>query len=159
VPAAVTALVPAAATAAPPKQVSATGTIRALQLRTITVKGTRTLTCAIGARSTLARGYGVGSRVRITCVNGVLSAIDTITIARPKSAAGASTGATAAVPAYVVLSGPITALGSGSITVGGKITCAIGPSSPPVASFKVGEPITGRCEAGTLTALTRSLDA
>jgi hypothetical protein len=162
----------AAATAAPART-TVTGKIKVLRVKTITVHGTRNLTCRITAASPKAtlRGFALGARAKITCSRGVL-----VAIAHPKPLAvtpvtpsgSASTPRTGLQPEPTITTpgtggeriaptvngnGKITAVGGGQIEFGGDITCQVTSSSPSVAAYKVGALVSYTCAGGTLTAI------
>jgi hypothetical protein len=143
---AVALVLAAAAPAAAPKRTSATGTITALRLHTITIRARHDVTCRIAPRSPRVRGFAVGARASIRCVDGILRALVKAPTPTPPGV-------------YVVLGGSITALSAGSITVGGSVTCSIGERSPSLGGFRVGSAVTGRCDAGVLTSLSHATDA
>jgi len=147
---ALVALPGAAAVGAPPAKTSASGTITALRVHSITVHGGRDVTCRIRAGSLRTRGFAVGMRATIRCVDGVLVLLKKMPAAKQVTTTPTTLGV------YVVLGGRITTLSPTSVTVGGSVTCRIGPNSPKVSDFHVGSPVTGRCDGGVLTALSHA---
>ena len=109
------------------------GTISALNSTSITVDG---LTCTIGSSSPSLSAFKLGDQVGIGCVNGVLAKIGT-----PQVDDGGFK--------VVVQLGSITALGTGSITVG-NLTCSLATTSPTVTSYKVGDRVGVGCAGGIL---------
>jgi hypothetical protein len=51
----------------------------------------------------------------------------------------------------------ITAVGGGSITFAGAITCTVNSSSPSVAGFHVGDRVDYQCANGVLTKIGAAL--
>jgi hypothetical protein len=148
-----------------PKRASLTGKISVLKTKQITVHGKTKLTCRVTTTSPKLRGFALGTSAKITCVKGVLATIrklappvqpgithdSTITTSPDKGNAGATT----VKPAVsVVGSSTITALGGGSITFGGALTCAVAASSPSVAAFRVGDAVDYQCASGVLTKIS-----
>ena len=159
----------AASSAATPKRATVTGTIKVLELRTISVHGTRNLTCRVTADSPKPRlrGFTLGAKARVTCVSGVLSAI-----ARPWASTGGVTPSGNAMttkpePAPDPESGTggvklapsvngtstITSLGGGEIVFGGSISCVVNASSPSLAGYRVGSRVSYGCTRGYLTSI------
>jgi len=126
---------------------SATGAISRLTSSSITVgrhgKG-RHLTCAVTALSPRLGPFAVGDLVKIACASQVLVAIADVPD-KTKKVSNASVATTDA-------NGPITALDAGSISVQ-TMTCTIGPGSPSIAGFSVGNAVKTYCRNGALYAL------
>jgi hypothetical protein len=163
-----------------PKPTSLTGKISVLKLKTITVHGTRNLTCRITSSSPKVRlrGFALGSKARITCKRGVLLAIahptkpnamtrapeptatpvtpsDSTSVNKPDTTPGAST----VNPALsIVGKGNISAVGATSITIGTSVTCGLNASSPSVSAFRVGDRVDYQCVSGSLTKISPSID-
>jgi hypothetical protein len=173
------------AAAKTPKQTSLTGKISVLQPKTITVHGTRNLTCRITTASPKVRlrGFTLGSKARITCGQGVLLAIakpkrapvltpaapvtpatvtpvtpsDSTTVPKPAPTPG--TGTVTPNPSLsIVGKGNISAISATSITIGTSVTCGFNPSSPSVSAFKAGDRVDYQCSAGILTKISPSID-
>jgi hypothetical protein len=163
-----------AATAQAPSRTTATGKITVLKVgnvskvKTITVHGTRNLTCRITAASPkpTLRGFALGARAKITCSKGVL-----VAIAHPKPRTATPVATPAPEPDPTVTTpgtggvkiaptvngnGKITALGGGQIEFGGEITCQLTSSSPSVAAYRVGSLVSYTCAGGNLTAIGTS---
>ncbi len=120
-----------------------TGAISAIAPTSISVKGEHDLTCTVGPASPKLGDYKVGDKVKITCVEGVLSAI----------------ALTAPTTATVTLSatGAITAIGESSIGVHGDrdTTCAVNAASPKLGDYKLGDRVKISCSNGLLTGIAR----
>ena len=171
------------ATADAPKRASIAGTISVLKLKTITVHGKGKLECRLATTSPRLRGFALGTNAKITCVRGVLATIkklavtttpagtlqpggsgvkqeDTITVTPDKG--GGTVGpfgqARAKTGLSVVGTSTITALGGGSITFAGSLTCTVNASSPSVAGFHVGERVDYQCANGVLTKISAAFD-
>jgi hypothetical protein len=156
----------------PPKRATLTGKISVLKVKTITVHGTRNLTCRITTASpkVVLRGFTLGTTAKITCTKGVLSAISrprptsatpispTDTQSNPKTEPepGASTtpptGGVKIAP-NVTGTARITMLGGGSIEFGSSITCQLTSSSPSVAGYRVGSLVSYTCSGGSLVSI------
>jgi hypothetical protein len=165
-----------------PKQTSLTGKISVLKLGTITVDGSRHLTCRITPASpnVRLRGFVLGSKARITCKRGVLLAIahpsqpnamtrkpeptpsvtpvtpsDSTSVAKPDPSAGTA----APNPALSIVGrGNISVLGGAMITIGTSVSCWFDASSPDVSRFKVGDRVDYQCSAGILKKISPSID-
>jgi hypothetical protein len=117
-----------------------TGVLSALSHTSVTVLsdgGART--CARGETPAVV-GYNLGDRVKMTCVNGVLSGIAKVTV---------TTGTTS-------MSGVLSALSPTSLTVhtdGGDKTCSRTSSSPSLDGYQVGNYVKATCVDGALTAI------
>src|SRR5438105_6909951 len=120
-----------------PKPVFSTafGTLSAIGSSSITVDS---LTCSVDSRSPSLAGYHVGDTVRIGCADGVLAKIE-----KPH-----------APPAPATAFGAIAALTATSITVG-PLTCSVGPSSPSLAGYQVGDRVGIGCLDGMLAKVGR----
>ena len=172
------------ASADAPKRASITGKISVLKLTTITVHGKGKLTCRVTATSPRLRGFALGTNAKITCVRGVLATIKKLTVSTPAgtlhpggsgvtqdntvtvtpdkgdatvSPSGQSPGQ-GQTGLSVVGSSTITALGGGSITFAGALTCTVNASSPSTAAFKVGERVDYQCANGVLTKISAAFD-
>ena len=133
-----------------PKRVALTGKISVLKLKTITRARERAhLTCRITTTSPKVqpRGFALGSKVKITCVKGILSTIKRTPLVtagarrlprrEPTADPARRPPGTGGVKIAPTVNGPgtISALGSGAIEFGGAITCQLTSSfaelSPP----------------------------
>jgi len=161
----------AAVTAAPATAgTGLAGKIVALGPTRIAVHGTSTLSCRIAASSPKAvRALTVGSRVALTCRRGVLTGIRRLGLLPATSTPGAlprSVVPFASAPpqtpsvSSIVGSYPITALSATSITFGAppvSLTCSLGPGSPDLAGFELGDVIAKAvCTNGVLTSIARA---
>jgi hypothetical protein len=171
-----------AAAAAPPKRASISGKISVLELKTITVRGNGKLTCRLTATSPRLRGFRLGTNARITCVKGVLAAISKVQTGNPLKPVtpapgsgvtqeepitvnpdkGGSAGTSGLSPGQTGLSvvgtSTITALGGGSITFAGSLTCTVNGSSPSTAGFHAGQRVDYQCANGVLTRISPAFD-
>lgn len=127
------------------KPVSFAGAVTALGASSVSLHdGDRDLTCSLDASSPALSGASVGQHIKVTCVNGVLTAWAPVS---PPAGHAARSAA-----------GTLTALGSGSLTVhsdDGDLTCALGASSPATTSFKVGDRVKIGCVDGILAAIAK----
>jgi hypothetical protein len=132
-------------TPAPPAETTAPivtrgGTLTAIGEHSLTVDG---LTCYLYPSSPSITGFKVGDRVGVACQANVLVKIVSL---------GDEPKAPALQPPRDDLQtrlGPITALSTTSITVDG-LTCSVGPSSPNVAGFELGDKVGIGCSSGVL---------
>jgi hypothetical protein len=158
----------------PPKRTTLTGKISVLKVKTITVHGTRNLTCRITTASpkVALRGFTLGATAKITCTKGVLSAITrprpatatpispTDTQSNPKTEPAPDPGPLTTPPTGGVKIAPnvtgtarITLLGSGLIEFGSSITCQLTSGSPSVAGYRVGSLVSYSCSGGSLVSI------
>jgi hypothetical protein len=157
------------AAAVTPKRATITGKITVLKLKTITVHGSRTLTCRITTSSPKRLGFALGTMAKVTCTRGVLTAIRRPLVVTPVTPTntGTTTTTTTTTPTEtgtggvkvaptVNGTGAIRALGGGQIEFGSSITCQLGSGSPSVAGYRVGSNVRYTCTAGTLTAISAS---
>jgi hypothetical protein len=125
-----------------------TGTITALSDGSITVTSTEThLTCPIIPASPSTAAFKVGASVRMYCANGSLYVLNASTATTSSTTSTTST----TTPSYVGITGTITALSDGSITVtstDNHLTCPIVATSPSTAAFKVGQSVRMYCVVG-----------
>jgi hypothetical protein len=139
------------------KPVTFAGAITALSDTSISLHdGDRDLTCAIDATSPSTTGFAVGQHAGVACAKGVLAKIVAITAPAPKPASPSPTP-----PPHKTLGaqGTLTALSSSSVTVhtdGGDVTCAVGPSPPPLGDVQVGDRVKMACVDGTVVALAKA---
>jgi hypothetical protein len=138
-----------------PEPAGARDPISALSATSITVGP---LTCALGAGSP-AVTFKLGDRVRIACVNGVLTSI-AADGDPPKPAATTTTTTTTTAPppapsvtasgdGILTRGGTLTSIGEHSLTVD-SLTCALGATSPSIAGFKVGDRVGIACQSNAL---------
>jgi hypothetical protein len=168
------------ASAKAPKQTSLTGKISVLKLKTITVDGTRDLTCRItnSSPNVRLRGFVLGSKARITCRQGVLLSIarptqpnamtrkpeptptgvtpsDSTSVGKPGTTPGTST----VNPVLSIVGrGSISVLGGAMITIGTSVTCWFDASSPDVSAFEVGDRVDYQCSGGILRKINPAID-
>lgn len=128
------------------KPVTFAGAVTALGNSSVSLRdGDRDLTCTFDSSSPALTGVSVGRHIKVTCVNGVLTAW------APVAPPAGRVGRTAA--------GTLSALDSSSLTVrsdDGDLTCTLGPSSPATASFKVGDRVKVGCVDGVLVAIVNA---
>jgi hypothetical protein len=157
-----------------PKRVTATGKISVLKVKTITVHGTRKLTCRItsGSPKVALRGFTLGTTAKITCTKGVLSSIarpkpvtatsisPTGTQSNPKTDPQPDPGPLTTPPTDGVKIAPnvtgnarITLLSSSAIEFGSSITCLLTSGSPSVAGYRVGSLVSYSCSGGSLVSI------
>lgn len=136
---------------APPALADAAGEIVALGEGAVAVRGERELSCRVGDGSPGLADFKVGDRVKIVCAGGVLAKIARLT---------GPTGEKQQ-PATTSLVGAITVLTTTSIGVRGErdLTCTVGPTSPKLGDFKVGDRVKIACAAGVLAAIGRAEEA
>jgi hypothetical protein len=111
------------------------GTLTAIGEHTLTVDG---LTCYLYPSSPSLTGFKLGDRVGIACQSNVLLKIVALADEPKPDRDEVQTKF-----------GPITALSTTSVTVDG-LTCSLGPSSPSVAGFKLGDKVGIGCSNGVL---------
>jgi hypothetical protein len=132
---------------------SATGKISALTRTSLTVRSAGKITCRLRTVSPPALGFGLGSRVRITCVNGTLTKIAGTGTSQHQSSSTGASGTNGTSVAAIV--GTIDALSPTSITIAG-VSCSIGPTSPNTSGFHVGQRAGATCSNGTLDSIDPS---
>ena len=130
---------------------SASGKITALSRTSVTVRSAGKITCRVRAVSPHALGYGLGSRVRITCVNGTLTRIAGTGSSQHQSSSTGAAGTNGTSVTAVV--GTIDALSATSVTIAG-VTCSIGSTSPDTSGFRVGQRAGASCANGTLDSIS-----
>jgi len=139
-----------------PEPAGARDPISALSATSITVGP---LSCSIGAGSP-AVTFKLGDRVKIACVNGVLTSIAADGDApKPPTTTTTTTAAPTATPpapavttsgdGIVTRGGTLTSIGEHSLTVD-SLTCALGTASPSIAGFKVGDRVGIACQSNAL---------
>ena len=104
-------------------------------------------TCALTTASPATGTFAVGDRVEITCANGVLVSIDEVDGHR---------NAGNDEPVTTGLSGTVTAVGAGAITVHdgeNTLSCTIGATSPSLTGYGVGTHARIGCENGVLVSI------
>jgi hypothetical protein len=119
--------------------------------------GEHDLTCTIGSSSPSTSGFVVGNAVRMYCLNGALYylAHDDTPPATTTTTTATTTTTTTTNGTAASVTGSISALGGGSITVHADhdLTCTIGGSSPSTSGFAVGNGVKMYCLNGALYAL------
>jgi hypothetical protein len=122
--------------------VSRQGTLTALSESSVTVhSGDGDLACSRGDRSAALGDFRVGDLVKVSCANGVLSAM-----------------AKVATSTVVTRLGTLTALSDASVTVhngDGDLTCKRTDASPALGDFHVGDLVKMSCSNGVLTTIAR----
>jgi hypothetical protein len=106
------------------------------------------LHCDVTSSSPATAAFGVGDRVRIDCVNRVLVAIAD----RPAPSKHGDN----AEPATAGISGTVTGIDSGSITVHDgdrNLTCTVGTTSPGIAGYNLGDHVKIACADGVLVSI------
>lgn len=145
------------------KTSSTAGRITAVHAASVTVKG---MTCKRGATSPHLDAFKVGTRVRIVCAKGVLSGIARLSATKQGDEPTSTVTTATAAGGYGTIT-KISTAGTGSITAVGRITlptstsasgdtsvtCALGPASPAIGGFHVGDYVRIRCADGVLTTL------
>jgi hypothetical protein len=143
---------------------ASSGTIKALDAHSITVHSVVDITCRLTPQSPNLSRFGVGDRVKIVCADGVLKRIRNAS-AGPTVAHGQTTAPPVkspdAQPAATQTNGntygfgAIAVLGPTSIGVIGErpLTCALGPASPRLGDFHVGDRVKVACQNGFLVAI------
>jgi hypothetical protein len=129
------------------------GTLTSLTATSLTVKdGDRSITCTVDASSPPLGDYHVGDRVYVGCAGGVL-----VKIAKPKSDTPPTT-----TPPVVTFGGTLTSLTATNLTVQDgtrSLTCSIGPSSPPLGDYHVGDHVYVACSGGVLLKIAKPTTA
>jgi hypothetical protein len=124
---------------------SAAGSITALSATSISLHNDdATVTCTLGDGSPKLGDYHVGDRVKLSCSDGILTAIAKID---PPAPTDVQTGL-----------GTLTDLSDGSITVhtdSRDLTCTRGDHSPALGDFKVGDHVKVACTNRVLTAIAK----
>jgi hypothetical protein len=144
------------------KKVSFGGAITALSTSSISLHdGNRDLTCSITDASPSTGAAKVGDHVRVSCVNGVLTAIAP-PLARPvEPPKPPEIPREPEHPTTHVLTGAIgsiTAVDGSSLTVHNSerdLTCSVGDSSPRLGDFHVGDRVKVLCTDGVLSTIAR----
>jgi hypothetical protein len=159
----------AASAATKPPVVKATGKISALSKSSITIDGTRDVTCRVRSVVPGALGFRIGTSAKMICLRGVLIAItgpataksgtdgkssSTSTSTSTSTATATASGGGTAVAATIsgdtfrlAGAGTITAVGGGKLSFSGEVTCSVGAGSPDVSAFKVGDRVNYKCTA------------
>ena len=136
----------------PHKTVGANGTVSAVSTTSLTVHTDGgDVTCSVGDGSPSVAEVHVGDKVKIGCVDGVLKVI-----ARADTPPPPPPPPTGDV---VTVGGTISALSDTSLTVHnaehGDVTCTLGPSSPRLGDFHVGDRVGMACAGGVLVKIVR----
>lgn len=159
----------AASAATKPPVVKATGKISALSKSSITIDGTRDVTCRVRSVVPGALGFRIGTSAKMICLRGVLIAItgpataksgtdgkssssssSTSTSTATATASGGGTAVAATISGdtfRLAGAGTITAVGGGKLSFSGEVTCSVGAGSPDVSAFKVGDRVNYKCTA------------
>jgi hypothetical protein len=135
----------------PHNAVGAAGTVSAVSATSLTVHTDGgAVTCSVADGSPSVAEVHVGDPVKIGCVDGVLRVL--VTAAQPAPPAGDHHQVTTA-------GGTLSALSDTSVTVHsgekGDVTCSVGPSSPRLGDFHVGDHVGMACVDGVLAKLVR----
>ncbi len=130
--------------------VSFGGVVTALSDTSISLHdGNRDLTCTITADSPSTAGAKVGVHVRVACVNGVLVKLALVPGGDPKPAPTNT----------VTAAGVLTALSDTALTVHnaehGDVSCTLGPSSPRLGDFHLGDRVGVACTDGVLVKIAK----
>jgi len=124
---------------------SAAGTITALSASLLTIRSDdRAVGCTLGDGSPKLGDFHVGDKVKLTCTNGVLTAIAKLAPPPPPPVVTQTTV------------GTLTAMSDASVTVHGErgdVTCTRGDGSPKLGDFHLGDPVKVSCANGVLTAI------
>ncbi len=136
------------------------GTITALTGSSITVTGgdspTASLTCTLGTGTPSTAGFAIGDSVRMYCLTGALYQLRLNTTTPTTSTTTTTTTTTTTQQNYSAISGTITVLTDGSITVAGgdsptaTLTCSLGAGTPSTAGFAIGDSVRMYCLTGAL---------
>lgn len=131
------------------------GVVTALSDTSISLHdGNHDLTCAIGASSPSTAGVKVGGRVKVACANGVL-----VALMLPPAADGKPAPPPPPPPNIVTVGGVLSALSATSLTVHnaehGDVSCSLGPSSPRLGDFHLGDHVGMACADGVLVKIAR----
>jgi hypothetical protein len=137
--------------------VGASGTVGAVSPTSLTVRtDSGDVTCTVGDGSPSLDGVHVGDRVKIGCLDGVLK-----TLARSDDAPPPPP---APIPApaptnTVTAGGMLSALSDTSLTVHstehGDLSCTLGPSSPRLGDFHLGDHVGIACVDGVLAKIVK----
>jgi ribosomal protein L21E len=138
----------AAAQTQPSKPVTVTqsGRLVARSATSVTVRGSRTVKCAVKSSSPKLGDLHPGDKVTIGCINGVL-----VRVARAVSRNTASEPIQAAT-------GTISALSASSLTVHNEehdLTCTLADRSPKLGDYHVGDKVKMYCTSGVLVAIAK----
>jgi hypothetical protein len=127
---------------------TAAGTLAALSTSALTVRSDdRGVNCTLGDDSPKVGDFHVRDKVKVSCSNGVLTAITKLTPPPPPPPV---------VPQTAV--GTLGALSDAAVTVQterGDVTCTRGDGSPKLGDFHVGDRVKATCANGVLTALAK----
>lgn len=131
---------------------TAVGALAARSDASVTVHGEKgDVTCTRGSGSPALGDVRPGDRVKITCANGVLTAIAKLDPAPPPAPP-------APVDVTVTRLATLTAVTDGSLTVhngDGDLTCTRTDRSPALGDAHVGDPVKVACTNGVLTAFAK----
>ncbi len=138
----------------PRKTTGAQGTLTALTTSSVTVHTDGgDVTCTVGPSSAGVAHVQVGDRVKMGCVNGALVEIEQVD-------AGSTPPPPPPAPSPVVtFAGMLAALSDSSLTVHnlehGDLTCSLGPSSPRLGDYHLGDRVGIACSGGVLVKITK----
>lgn len=140
----------------PHKTVGARGTLTVLSSSSITVHTDGgDVSCTVGDGSPQLGDFHVGDLVKMGCVDGKL-----VSLAKADAPAPPTTQPpTTQPPAATTAAGTITALSTTALTVHndehGDITCSLGPSSPRLGDYHLGDHVGIACADGALVKIVR----
>jgi hypothetical protein len=140
----------------PHKTLGAQGVLTALSSSSVTVHTDGgDVTCTVGANSPALGDFQVGDRVKMACVDGIV-------VALAKADAAPNTAPPPPPPPpppATTAGGTITALSSSALTIHntehGDVTCSVGPSSPSLGDYHVGDRVGIACVDDTLVKIVR----
>ena len=138
----------------PPKTTTgAQGTLTALTTSSVTVHTDGgDVTCTVGPSSGGVAHVQVGDRVKMGCVNGALVEIAKVDAGSPPPPAPAPSP-------VVTFAGMLAALSDSSLTVHnlehGDLTCSLGPSSPRLGDYHLGDRVGIACADGVLVKIVK----
>ena len=140
---------PTPTTPPPHKTLGAQGVLTALSSSSVTVHTDGgDVTCTVGASSPPLGDFQLGDRVKMACVDGTVVAL-----------AKADASPNTAPPPATTAGGTITALSASALTIHnaehGDLTCALGPSSPSLGDYHVGDRVGIACVDGALVKIVR----
>lgn len=134
----------------PHKTVGARGTLTALSSSSVTVHTDGgDVSCTVGDGSPALGDFHVGDLVKMGCADGKLVALAKADAPLPPPPP----------PAATTAAGTITALSTTALTVHnaehGDITCSLGPSSPRLGDYHLGDHVGIACVDGALVKIVR----
>ena len=139
----------------PHKTVGALGTLTALSTSSVTVHTDGgDVTCTVGDGSPALGDFHVGDRVKMGCVDGNL-----VVLAKADAPPPTTTPAAPPPPPATTVSGTISALSTSALTVHnderGDVTCSLGPSSPRLGDYHLGDHVGMACVGGALVKIVQ----